>query len=473
MTISGSLYSGSIRASGLRLTAAAAEPIKDYTIVAVGTVDDKIYFPDSKTATADGAFSITVPSGESFYLGIVDDSKKFVAPVVMGAAGGKAIMAVTIEASADLGRLVYEAAKGTAVPSLEIAAAKLDSGSTATLKSGEPFAPVGAGDLGRGTGEAFFSGSLKDAVDEDGDGLPDVFDIDDDGDGKVDGLDPAPRFVGRVEVGITGVNNTNTFSNLPEPYEIYPTYVSGFLNTTPINVATVSNLAIEVVMASGTVPATFSDVRVVEGPAWLATATVFGGSTLWSATSYQLTKSSDRWEIHVTPNGTPEAGDVLKFQLTNTATGAISYLLSTITYVFEDIPRLVAYSDNAGTKEAADLNLATYTTNGNKFSYSGSNLTLIFTAPKDDLGSYLTGMLYYLDGINYYDAGGSGLISAGSLALTPTTIEGYPVFGTVYSYTFTPTTEAPFSYFKVDVKAQSPANGGGNASQMVNFKKIP
>jgi hypothetical protein len=485
--ISGSLNTGVVRTSALRTSASGprslasvGSPIADYTVVAVGTVDKKIYFPDSKTATADGAFSITVPSGESFYLELIDASKKFVAPVSFASTTGGVVMAVSPEAGGaaiDLGKVVYESAKGVAVPSLEVSASLLDSGSTATKSSSGDFVPVGAGILGRGTGEAAFSGTLKDKVDEDGDGLPDVVDIDDDGDGKVDGLDADPRKAGAVEVSITGVNNTNAFSNLPQQYENYPSYNNdNSFNTTPINVATQTNLAIEVVMSGGTSPSDFSSIKVVEGPAWIDTATISSDGPvgdigdLWQDKSYTLYSSSDRWTVHVTPNGTPEAGDVLKFKVVRTD-GTSQEFISTLTFVFEDIPRLVGYVDAGGTKEGAtDLKLSVYSSNGNKFNYTGSNLTFRFTAPKDDLGNYLTGMQYYLDGITYYNSSGTVLSSAGSaLSVTPT-VETNATFGFINIISFTPTTET-FSYFKVDVKAQSPTNGGGNASQMINFKK--
>jgi hypothetical protein len=483
VTISGNLYSGTVRASaaGVRAMADADSPIADYTVVAVGTKDGKIYFPDAKTKTADGSFSISVPSGESFYLEVIDDKKKFVAPVSFGVSADKVVMAVTPETSAtiDLGKIVYESAKGAAVPTAELGAALLDESSTARKKSSDAFVPVGAGILGRGTGEAFYSGILKDKIDEDDDGLPDVVDVDDDGDGKVDGLDPSPRLGGRVEVKLTGLNNTNAFSNLALPYENYPTYQGGSLNTAPIDVATQTNLAIEIVMSPGTDPATFSDVRVVEGPAWIETAKIASDSppdkvnTLWKDSGNALYKSTDRWQVHVTPNGTPEAGDVLKFRVT-TSSGSEEFI-ATLTYVFKDIPRLVAYSYTDGanlvTKESADLNLNIYQAGvggtANVFGYKGSEVTFIFTAPKDDGGSYITGMNYYLDGIVY---NGTSLPGT-SKSITPIVVTGYPDFGTVNVYTFTPTTDA-FTSFKVDLKAQSPTSGGGNASQMVNFKKI-
>ncbi|MFA4905160.1 MAG: hypothetical protein WC645_01510 [Candidatus Margulisiibacteriota bacterium] len=477
-SISGTLNSGTIRtaavsAAGVKSLATAASAISSYAVVAVGTIDKKVYFPDADTDSA-GSFKISnLPSGESFYLEILNDTNKFVAPVAFGTKNSSLVMAVSAEgaSSLDLGSVVYESAKGTAIPATE-PTANLDDDSIARSKVGGALLPVGAGSLGRGVGEAALSGSPIDKVDEDTDGLPDVVDIDDDGDGKVDGLDPSPRRTGAIEIKVAGVSNVNAFTNLAVQYENYPTYRNGALNSTPPNPATNTTLAIEIVMESGTSPDLFSDVRIVEGPAWIDTATISSTNTpslqgtLWKNNSYKLEKESDRWDIHVIPNATPEAGDILKFKTTNASTGAEEYFIATLTFIFTDIPRLVSYTDSISTKEGVALDLATYEASSRRFDYTGSTVTFSWTAPKDDLGSSVTGMLYYLDGITYHS--GSSSTSGGNVSFTPTE-RSDPTFGTVYSYTFTPST-TPFDYFKVDIKAQSPLSGGGNASQMVNFQ---
>lgn len=482
-SISGTLYSGAVRtsaisAAGVKSLASADSPISSYSVVAVGTADKKIYFPDADTDSS-GSFKISsLPSGESFYLEILNDKNKLVAPVAFGTHSGSLIMAVSSESksSLDLGQVVYESSKGTAIPTVE-PTAYLDDDSTARSKSGSSLLPVGAGSLGRGD-EAAFSGTLVDKVDEDTDGLPDVVDIDDDGDRIVDGLDSTPRRSGAVEIEVAGVSNVNAFSNLALQYENYPTYQSGTPNNTPINPAVSTTLAIEIVMDSGISPDLFSDVRIVEGPAWIDTAAISGTNTpslqgtLWKNNNYKLERESDRWDIHVIPNATPEAGDILKFRATNASTGAEEYFITTLTFIFTDIPRLISYTDSVGTKEgAANLNLSIYQGNSNKFNYSGTYVTFTWTLPKDDLGNPITGMNYYLDGINYHNSGGTTVGSDSSILLT-TSEKTDATFGTVLNYTFTPSTSVTFDYFKVDIKAQSPLSGGGNASQMVNFKKI-
>ncbi|MBI5700885.1 hypothetical protein HZC34_03435 [Candidatus Saganbacteria bacterium] len=493
VSIKGNIYSGAVRtsalsslASGVRIMADPTAPLSGYTVVAVGTVDKKVYFPDTTTAATDGAFSISVPSGESFYLELIDSGKKFVAPVSFGGTATSVYMAITPESTGgpiDLGKIVYESAKGAAVPTAEIASTKLDTGSTATKKSTETFIPVGAGILGRGTGEAAFTGTLKDAVDEDSDGIPDVIDVDDDGDGSVDGLDSTPRKTGAVEVKVAGVSNTNAFSNLPLIYEEYPTYISGAVNSSSVSVGAKTNMAIEVVMATGYTANDFSEIRVIDGPAWIGTATISGdgpagsSGTLWSANSYKLYKgtNNDRWTVHVIPVGTPEAGDIIKFRVTSTS-GTTQEFISTINYVFHSIPRLTSYKYTTGgaytTKEGSALNLNVYQLNSNKFTFEGTSVTFTWTVPRDDAGNPITGMNYNLDGINYYDATGAVLIQAGALRPAASTLisSSDATFGPTYTYIFTPTTAA-YSYFKVDVKAESPANGGGNASQLIYFRK--
>lgn len=489
VTIRGSIYSGTIRtsalkakASGIKIMAEPDAPITSVQVVAVGTIDNKTYF-SSKTDSS-GNFTIpNLPSSESYYLELIDSNKKFAAPVAFGStADSKVIMGITPEAgsnSINLGQIVYESGKGAAVPTKEVASGELDNNSTAKQKLGESFVPVGTGlNLGRGTGEAKFDGTLKDKVDEDNDGIPDVIDIDDNGNGTVDGLDQNPRLAGRVEVKVANVDHANAFSNLPLQYENYPTYINGSLNPNAIDIGTNTNLAIEVIMPSGTLPTVFSSIKVIEGPAWIDTAKLSSDcppekvGTLWKDSNYTLYSSTDRWTVHVTPHGTPEAGDIIKFMTTD-PTGATQEFISTLTYIFKDVPKLVGYALTGGTlttrEGAAWLDLSVYQANSNTLTYEGNSIMFIWIAPKDDLGNYITGMTSYLDGIVYYRGGSN--FSGGSIQINPTTLESYPIFGTAYGYIFTPTTEA-FDYFKVDIKSQSPVSGGGNASQMVNFKKI-
>jgi len=497
VTISGKLYTGTITASsiktnsvGVRVFAEKSTPIEGYKVVAVGTETQQTYFADASTDDS-GSFTISnLPSGESYYLEIVNDNNKYAAPISFGTSGNDVVMAVSADAtstSIEVGNIVYESNNGGAVPEIAIPSGNLDVASTARAKTDENMVPVGAGNLGKGD-VADFTGSADTKLDGDDDGIPNIFDADDDGDGKVDGLDDIPRPSGAIEIQIDGVSNTGTFSNLPEQYEFFPTYTNnGTLNETAVNVGNDTTLAIEIVMSGSTSPDKFSDVRIIEGPSWLTSAKVAGSSladyptsgTSWNSVDYKLYKSTDRWTVWVNPIGTPEAGDVLKFQLTDAATGDKSYVLSTLTYVFNDFPRLVKYSYTGSsglvTKEANDLTLDIYNANSRCFPYEGNTITFIWSAPKDDDGNYITNMIYQLDGITYHTSTGEGdttfIHSGASLANLDTTTSTDSDFGTLYNYTFTPTTDA-FAYFKVDIKAQSPTPGGGNASQMINFLKI-
>lgn len=488
VSIRGSLKAGAIRSAGAAAAPLAYSSLSGYKVVAVGTADNKVYFAGATDSNGDFTIS-SLPSGESFMLEIIDNNNKFIAPVSFGKSNGEVVMAITPEAgggSINLGEIFYQSSKATAVPTLEISSSNLDGGATARLKSGEDFVPVGAGILGRGTGEAAYSGSLLAQIDEDKDGLPDVIDIDDDGDGKVDGLDNEPRGEGRHEVEIPGITNVGMFSNLVLSYQNFPTYINGTLNTAPIDVATQTIVTIFVSMAPGVNPNTFSDIRVVEGPAWLEKAAISmadpsvyagypSGGTLWKDDSYKLYRGPSSWQVWIYPNATPEAGDVLKFKLINSAT--TEYLIATLTYLFYDIPRLVSYSDSDGTKEGSALDLSVYNAGtgevGQVFGYKGSTLTLRWITPKDDLGNRLAGLNYNLGAIEYYDANQATLINAGALQLASSEITTISdaTFGLVYQYTFTPTTES-FSHFKLDLDAISPAANGGHASQLIRFKKL-
>ncbi|MFH1826703.1 MAG: hypothetical protein ABH823_05385 [bacterium] len=483
-SISGSLYTGSIRSAGVRSFATAYSAISSYQVLAVGTTSNKVYFADGAT-DSDGSFTISnLPSGESFMLEIIDDNNKFVAPVSLGNTATEVIMAVTSEAGGsliDLGEIVYQSSKGVAVPTLEVSAANLDDNITATAKSGETFVPVGAGSLGRGTGEALYSGTLADTIDGDLDGLPDVVDIDDDGDGSVDGNDGTPR---RTDVQeISGAAIPFFFSNLAKSYLAYPSYIDSTFNTTPINLPASTVLAVHISLAEGYSPSYFSAVQIVAGPPWLSSAIISTADAsvysdypqdgrLWGDENYKLYEGSENWGVWVIPNGTPEAGDVFKFKTTNASTGTEEYSLATLTYVFTDIPRLVAYTDSAGTKEVNALSLATYEANENKFNYTGDTLTLSWLPPQDDQGNPLTDLEWFSGSLSYFDVNGTQLGQMGLQQLTPTSSD-HPQLGTVLSATLTVTNEANLSFFQLDLIGQTFATTPGDASQIIYFKEIP
>jgi hypothetical protein len=482
VTISGSLYSGtitsrSLRASGISAQAEPASPLAGYQVVGISS-DKRIYYPDADTGS-DGSFTISsLPAGVSFYLVLLYNGQ-YVAPVAFGQSGGWIVMGVTCESGSstiNVGQIVYDSLKKSGVTSIEVSDKMLDWHASAEALTGELFVPVGAIDKGRGTGEAYFTGTLVDHNDEDYDGLPDVVDIDDNGDGKVDGLDDNPRISGGKEMEhITGADFVNVFSDFGFEYESCPSYISGSFNNERKNIGTNTVYAVELIMESGYSPSYFSEVKVVDGPAWLASATIFnpaGDTQLWSSTNYALTAGTDRWDVHIHPNVTPEVGDVLKFQVTPAAGGTPQYMMFTLTYNFIDIPKLLSYEYSGTTKSGSDLNLSTYVANSNMFDFdSTTEVTFKWIAPLDDQGNRIADLDWYFDGIVYHRADGS-MFNAGSLAISASAVPD-PDFGTAYVYTYTPTTEA-YSYFKVDIKGVSPVpgTGRGSAYQSVNFKKI-
>ncbi len=484
-SIRGSLNTGAIRSAGVSpFGTTVYSPISSYKVVAVGTTSNKVYFADSATDVG-GNFTISnLPSGESFMLEIIDNNNKFVAPIAMGNTTTEVVMAVTPEANGgpiDLGQVVYQSSKGIAVPTLEVSASELDYNSTAKVKNGETFVPVGAGNLGRGTGEALYSGTLADKIDGDLDGLPDVVDIDDDGDGAVDGNDSTPRRTGVQET--SGVAISSFFANLAKSYLAYPSYIDSTFNIAAIDLPTSITLAVHTSLVEGYSPSYFSAVEIVEGPPWLsssiistADASAYSGypqdGRLWSDENYKLYEGTENWGVWIIPNGTPEAGDVFKFKTTNASTGTEEYSLATLTYVFSDIPRLVAYSDSAGTKEGNALSLATYEANENKFTYTGDMISLTWLPPQDDQGNPLTNLQWWSGSLSYFDVDGTQLGQMGQQHFTPT-ISNHPQLGTVLSATLTPTTEADLSFFQLDLTGLTSAVNPGDASQIIYFKKAP
>ncbi|MFA5840011.1 MAG: hypothetical protein WC890_05075 [Candidatus Margulisiibacteriota bacterium] len=474
VAIRGSIYSGSIsaasiQASGLRCMATADAPLTNYEVIAVGTIDNKLYFPEQRTDTT-GSFEIVdVPANQSYYFELINNTNQCVAPISFGPTGDAISIALTPEAGnieIELGKIVYDSSLGGATPTIE-PTAYIDENLTAR-KSPRGDIPVGAGNLGGGT-EADYSGTLSSYPDEDLDGFPDCMDKDDNGNTIKDNFDPDPR-ERTVEISIEGgIHNFNAFCNTGCDYFVFPTYLSHeVFNSADYPMTTGSVLVFDAVMNGGVSPDQFSSIRVSEGPAWCDTAKIIRTDIPWFESGHALTKEADRWDRHLIPYGTPESGDVCKLVMVNATTSTSFESIITFSSMFYHIPRLLYYVDNTGTRET---NYQVYVNNGNMFPYTGGSITIRWLPAKDDAGNYvITNIFHQLDGIIYSDSSGTTLLDAGRITITPS-VESDPVLGTVYAYTFTPTTEA-FDHFKFDIKTISTASSGSNAFQTVYFKKI-
>jgi hypothetical protein len=331
-----------------------------------------------------------LPATDSYYIEILDDSKRLAAPVAFGVTNEGAAMAVAPGAAdLSLGSVVYESAKGAAAPVTAPSDTKLDAGSTVEAKSGETLVPKGAGSYGKGS-EAEYSGSYDITVmDGDKDGIPNFFDADNNGDGVIDELDglyTAESFI----LGTPPDVYVYAFTNLKVDYSQRDTFQTDY-NT--------FSLAIGLVPNKMTSAKTVASVEVTDGPAWINSAKLAGTSTLWSAIGHYLPpRDANAYEVQlnqIKPLTDVNAGDTLTYKVIYTD-GSSEEVVKMLNFVFTDIPRLTYYKVANGGWLPAPASLPT--------SISSSEISLIWTRPKDEDGHEIIGGRYTWE----YNAIGGG-----------------------------------------------------------------
>lgn len=400
VSISGKLSTGVVASSaGAKAQAVAYAAISDYTVAAVSKDTGMVYFADAKTGS-DGSFTVSkLPSGESFYLEVLDNTNKFAAPISMGSSEGKPVMAIDpTSATTDLGSIVYDSSKGVAAPTLEPTAI-LDKGASAEAKSGETLVPVGAKNFGKGD-EAKFSGTYDpDKADGDKDGLPNFFDADNNGDGVVDEIDGLYTREAFIPGAIPNFF-TYVFSNLKIDYDHRDTF-----NTEP-NAYNAMTIAVGVTSNAGKgAPSgkTISSVKVADGPTWMSKATIADGGGLWSTISYNVPlKGADVYEVQLNglkPLIDVNAGDILKFQVTYTD-GTSEESVKMLNFVFTDIPRAVAFRVGG----SGPYQTISSSASGPLSTASTSEVWLKWIRPKDETGKEIIGGKYTFE----YNAVGGG-----------------------------------------------------------------
>ncbi len=401
VSISGKLSTGVVASSAGMKAQVAASAVSGYSVAAVSTDTGMVYFADAKTGS-DGSFTVSgLPSGESFYLEILDDTSKLAAPVSMGTSEGKPVMAVEPSVSTDLGTILYDSSKGAAAPVTEPTAI-LDKGTSAEVKTGETLVPVGAKNFGKGD-EAKFSGTYTpDKADGDKDGLPNPFDADNNGDGVVDELDGLYTREAFMPAGVLPNFFTYVFSNLKIDFDRRDSFKAG-----PTAYSDMT-LAVGVTSNAGKgAPSgkTISSVKVTEGPTWMSKATVVdSGGRLWSADSYSVPAKGAGSVFEVQLGGLKpltdvNAGDALKFLVTYTD-GSSEEAIKMLNFIFTDIPRATEYRIGSG----GSWQTISPTASGPLATSSTSEVYLKWTRPRDETSKEVFGGRYTFE----YNVAGGG-----------------------------------------------------------------
>jgi hypothetical protein len=457
VSISGSLNTGivttfSVKSArgGIKALSTATTPLQNYNVVAVAKSTGQVYFPEGKTDSS-GDFTISsLPSGESFYLEVLDSGNKLVAPIAVGTVGTNVVMAITPEATStiELGSIAYDSSKGVAAPTLE-PTAFIDVTASAEVKSGQTIVPVGAGNLGKGS-VANFSGSYNvNNVDGDQDGLPNFFDADNNGDGVVDEMDGLYTREALTVGTIVPDFFVYAFTNLKVDFDNRNTFKTNYSEF---------DIAVGVTLnTKGGSTKTISSVRVSEGPTWMTKATVLGGG-LWSATSYDVPSKGNYFEVHLQglkPLTDVNAGDALKFVITF-SDGTSEDAIKMLNFVFTDIPQATQYK--IGSNPWQNITA----TAGPISSASTSEISLRWTRPKDESGSEISGGRYTWE----YNAIGGGAHEVEIVSKdtsTATSVEGSYLMGSLSDADFSGTE------FMIGICIRSIA--GDNAAENVRFTK--
>ncbi len=451
-----------------------------YKIYAQAKSTHKLFYA---TVNADGSFSLALGSQASYILTLVDANSRVAGVFIMADGDATLTTGLKVTQNTSLGALTLDSVKGKVTRfSGDDLEGLADSTLTARAVSGKP---VGYGNLGKGA-EAKLTGKFaKDETspDQDSDGLTDSFDADADGDGTVDELQSGSLATTKSGKSSACIRSVGVFMNLKIGYD----------RTNSIDAKEDMVLTLELIPTDATCAADISKVEVLNGPTYLKTATVAPSAsgwtdnkipsaypatgTLWSAVSsgsydmFNLTPPGEtigRWTIWIIGHDTVTAGDSFHFKVTYKSSSEEQFV-KMIDYVFTDIPKLSTYNGTTAPTPSAGGS----GTSNNPVAVGATDLTLVFTRPKDETGAEITGMKYKFE-IFYRDSSGTQVGSAlctaseftdsgSGTTLTTTT----PISAT----TCLPTTSgsSAVSSYQIDLTASSTA--GDNSAQLFYVKK--
>lgn len=484
VTLSGTLASSS---AGKELR---AKDFTGYYLIAQAKGTNKIY---PGKVNADGTFSLDVPQNGSYVVTVMSSSSRPAGVFIM--ADGDSTLTTGLKSgttNASLGTFTLDETKGKAT-ALQTISNYADTTITARASNG---APVGMGNVGKGTQAKLTSGSVDTSIpDVDKDGLIDPLDADADGNGVVDEFQAtgpakfssyATTKAGKSSSCITSVG---VFMNLKIPYDkssSFDTKTDMVLTLELIPDSSCAS-AIETIDLDTSSGGTGSGGPVYKNLAtispfangWtdLASPTAYPSTgTLWKDANWSLYKATSsegdtRWTVWVVPNDTVVAGDSFMFKVKYTSGSGITpsteHFVKAVDYVFTNIPKMATYNGTpAPTPSSGGSG-----TNSNPITFTGDDLTLTWSRPQDESSSSICGMSYIFT-VFYY----VGTSQAQEKRCT-TTVSDDSSCSTTMSATLTKsdclasTTSSGSSVtqYQVDVTASSTA--GDNSAQLVYFKR--
>lgn len=478
----GARLTGRIQAPRQATRPMAGDPARTidegYMIVAQSNQTGEIY---RAVTDPNGDFELTIPdseTGNTFVVTILGPDGRAVGPVMYGQANGNGITGLQMEGAASMGTISLPADPNNAAiqPGADATLDDwIDTGITTRVD--ENGVPAGLSSNGKGL-SAMGSSDTGQNVDEDGDGLIDIFDADDNGDGIVDDLDPAASIIA-LPAGL----HLNFFMNLKIQSHEAPTYYGSDAGAiaTALGVNTV--ITFEVFADAGVFPKTISSVRILEtpGPTYLPTSealTGAGGSlswVSWSAAGYAVPPDgTERFQTWVRPNAPMNAGDTFTVELAF-SDGTTAQYSRMLNFVFKNIPKLLKYgaAGSLSTFNVEDPNIdGTYE---KPIPFDGSqDLTLVFNPPPDETGALITGTDYSF-GIFYLDSSGQQVQDIDVGATWPVRPAGFGEHnGTAYEVPAADMTLLPDNTYSVtlpkEIFANTVVRNSGATANIASYK---
>ena len=454
VAISGTLSLSGVGAQSFGVGASTVA--ESYIVVAQSADSGEMKFA---TTDSSGDFSITVATGESWTLNIIDSNAEYTGPVIMSSMEGhQAAMALMTSTNIDLGDIAINSTSGLISPSEEVTTTLIDTSEVA--RTDVDGVPVGVGNSGKGT-DAEYSGELASGYDTDKDGLPNVFDADNDGDGTIDELDSGSGLLAEAVIGNDNVDAVDLSSQLSLSYNdtnnFNPADNSAlFIAINPSTTIVDDVVSVEVTSVSNRyanatliTPSGSSETYPADGTSWAA-----GGYQLYNV----LEGDTVRYIAWINPLTQPQAGDTFVFRLTYNDESYEEFA-KMINYSFSTVASLSAYSVGTGESVTAPAQ----NDSSNPIILSGTTeATFSLNRPVDENVVSIAGFNYSLTVFTYSDISFESSVSS---SFPETEVSDDGVGDVEISYTFpTAVGTTEIRAYKVDLDCKS-SPGGDQATQ--------
>jgi hypothetical protein len=372
------------------------EPTSNFMLWIQNRGSKRVYYTDINN---DGSFTLDVEvsedlsSGADFFAGIVQKEPfKFLGPITFPIRGSEAGTGLKFNGDVSGVAVDFDVSKGIGEISTENAVnLGVDAAFKTRISGGKP---VGVGNNGKGSGSFTDSLNTANTIDQDEDGIPDMFDAMNNGrdlDNKLEnGFADMTAHSGLFSKGSMFMNmkvDEGSSFSVTDNASVVLQLQSDF----PSNISSIKAKLVHTNYQSATIdkfPNGFTQVDTypTEG-------------SLWSSGSFRLYKSLNLegktvWTVFIKPgNNSFGPGQLILLEVTKT-TGKKEYLWMSLNFKFTDI-----------LTDASTWSLGGDGTRNNPYIIPDTgDLTLSYLAPKDESGNDLTDVKYSFE-MFFYDSG--------------------------------------------------------------------